>query len=82
MMGGMKFGLMSLCVTVLNLVMWPAIAAAQNKETEILDARWENYTQRVTLDPSSTALTWLLLIFLALVCVASLFKNAKRTHLD
>lgn len=52
-------------------------------EREIVDARLEGYDKTgVTLPPSGTALMWLLLIFLTIVCVGVMFKDAKRSHLD
>jgi len=36
----------------------------------------------VTLDTGGTALSWLLLILLAALCVGVVFKNANRSHLD
>jgi hypothetical protein len=36
----------------------------------------------VLVDNDSTALTWLLLVFLGMVTLGVMFKNAKRTHLD
>lgn len=60
----------------------PAVALAQDEEEIKRDARLEGYATKVYLDNDSTALTWLLLIFLAMVALSALFKNAKRTHLD
>jgi hypothetical protein len=46
------------------------------------DARLEGYPQNVTLDGGGTALSWLLLIILAALCIGVMFKNANRSHLD
>ena len=68
---------------VLNLLYWPATVLAQSSSWEGYDARLEGYGgQNVTIEGSSTALTWILFLFLAIVCVGVTFKNAKRTHLD
>ena len=61
----------------------PITAMAQDDEnSKIYDARLEGYPGNVTLESSSTALLWLLLIVLAAACVGVMFKNARRTHLD
>jgi len=61
----------------------PLIALAkEDEETQQLEARLEGYANNVRLPHASTALTWLLISFLAVCAVAALFKNAKRTHLD
>jgi len=60
----------------------PAAALAQ-EESPKNDARLEGYEARVQVESGdSTALTWLLLVFLAMVAMGVMFKNAKRTHLD
>jgi hypothetical protein len=70
---------------LIGLLVMPALALAQRRgepEEEIYDARLLGYEQRVALEDSSTALTWLLLIFLAVLALGVLFKDARRTHLD
>ena len=42
----------------------------------------EGYDQNVRVEEASTTFTWALLIFLGVICVGVMFKNAKRTHLD
>lgn len=68
------------------LLMQPVAALAQRRsdiEEDVVDARLEGYEKvSVTLAPSGTALMWLLLIFLAGITVAVMFKDAKRSHLD
>ena len=59
----------------------PAVAVAQEEAVKN-DARLEGYATKVTVDSDSTALSWLLLVFLAMVALGVMFKNAKRTHLD
>ena len=46
------------------------------------DARLDGYAGNVALPSNSTALIWLLFVFLAVVALAAMFKDAKRTHLD
>ncbi len=82
MIGVMKYRLLALLVAVATFVL-PLIALAkEDEETQQLEARLEGYSTNVRLPHASTALTWLLISFLAVCAVASLFKNAKRTHLD
>jgi hypothetical protein len=60
----------------------PAAALAQD-EAPKNDARLEGYEARVQFESGdSTALMWLLLVFLAMVLMGVMFKNAKRSHLD
>jgi hypothetical protein len=78
----MKQRLLSIALACLSFLLLPVTAMAQDEEPDYYDARLEGYPQGVTLERSTTALTWLLFIFLAVICIAVLFKNAKRTHLD
>jgi 4-hydroxybenzoate polyprenyltransferase len=65
-----------------TLVLVPNTATAQEEDIKN-DARLEGYTSKVAIDSGdSTALTWLLLVFLAMLALGVMFKNAKRTHLD
>lgn len=67
------------------VLMSPAMTLARQyqEEREIVDARLEGYDKvNISLAPSGTALMWLLLIFLTVVTVAVMFKDAKRSHLD
>jgi len=81
MMKPMKVRLLQLVCRVLGVVLLPAMSLAAD-EDKLPDARIQNFTKTVTLPEGGTALTWLLLILLAGICLAALFKNAKRTHLD
>ena len=65
----------------LLVVLSPSLALAADDE-KLPDARIQNYPKPVSVPEGGTALTWLLLIFLTGICLATLFKNAKRTHLD
>ena len=60
----------------------PSTARAQDEDEIKLDARLEGYQGNVSVSNQSTALIWLLFIFLAVVAAGALFKDAKRTHLD
>ena len=63
------------------VVVAPSTARAQDEEVK-LDARLEGYQGNVSVQNQSTALMWLLFVFLGVVALAVLFKDAKRTHLD
>jgi len=68
--------------TALAALLLPATALGQEEDVKN-DARLEGYPTKVSLESGdSTALTWLLLVFLAMVALGVMFKNAKRTHLD
>lgn len=60
----------------------PFLMAQRAGDKEIVDIRLEGYATDVTLPAGTTAMTWLLLVFLTLLCIGALFKNARRTHLD
>ena len=64
----------------------PVAALAQKKgedeESHLREARLEGYTFNNKLDEGGPALTYLLFIFLAVLGLAVMFKNARRTHLD
>jgi hypothetical protein len=59
----------------------PVAALAQEEEVK-RDARLEGYSVNVSVPNDSTALMWLLLIFLGVVALSVMFKNARRSHLD
>jgi hypothetical protein len=70
-----------LCIAA-AAVLAPFSALAQEEDVKN-DARLEGYSTKVALDGGdSTALTWLLLVFLAMVALGVMFKSSKRTHLD
>src|SRR5688500_11000788 len=64
----------------------PVIAFAQRRGeeegSEFKEGRLEGYTFNVRAPEGGPALTYLLFIFLAVLGLAVMFKNAKRTHLD
>ena len=72
-------------VGAIAFFLMPALALAAKPtepDREVIDARFESYAKNVTLDPGSVALTWFLLVVLGIVCLAVMFKDARRTHLD
>jgi hypothetical protein len=81
MMIWMKVRLLQVFYWLAGVLLVPAMALAAD-EDKLPDARIQNFTKTVSVPEGGTALTWLLLIFLTLICLAALFKNAKRTHLD
>ena len=61
----------------------PLTARASNEEEKFpIDARLENYPQKVTLEESGTAFSWIIFIVLTALCVGVMFKSANRSHLD
>ena len=84
MMSGMKlkYRVLILIFSIALVLVTPAMLLADEPEDKIYDARLEGYGTNVTLENSSTALMWLLLIVLGAICVGVMFKSAKRTHLD
>ena len=84
MMLRMRNRLIGFWMAFVGTVLCPLVAMAQDqpKKIEPYDGRLEGYTKEVTLDAGSTALVWLLLIFLGVICLGVLFKNARRSHLD
>lgn len=81
MIVGMKRKLIGFILSAAMVLLSPAMALAQDEE-KIYDARLEGYGGNMTLENSSTALMWLLLVVLGALCVGVMFKQAKRTHLD
>jgi hypothetical protein len=69
------------CLCLSGVVLAPSTARAQEEEIK-QDARLEGYQGNVSVANQSTALMWLLFVLLAVIALAVLFKDAKRTHLD
>jgi len=84
MMRFMRHRLIGLVIAFSAVALSPVIALAQDQPKTIApyDGRIEGYGKQLTLDAGSSALTWLLLIFLGVICLGVLFKHARRTHLD
>jgi|KBSMisStandDraft_5_1062788.scaffolds.fasta_scaffold1295748_2 hypothetical protein len=71
------------CYITLAVLLAPVIALArEDEETQRLEGRLEGYVTQVRLQNNGTSLTWMFIGFLSVLCLATLFKNAKRTHLD
>jgi hypothetical protein len=75
-------------VVGLAMVLGAPAAAMAQEEGEVIDARLQGYVNEqnqpvnVSIPGASTALTWVLLIVLAVIGLGGMFKDAKRTHLD
>jgi hypothetical protein len=79
----MKYRLLTWYVTLaVFLAPVVALAAKEDEETALLEGRLEGYAVNVKMPGGSTALTWMLVCVISVIAIATLFKNAKRTHLD
>jgi hypothetical protein len=56
--------------------------AASDDDVVHYDARVQGYSPDMELKSSSTGGCWILLIFMGVICVAVIFKDARRSHLD
>ena len=68
--------------TTLLTPMITMAASSSDDEKVAYDARLETYSRNMQLDVGGTALTWVFLLLLAALCIAALFKNPNRSHLD
>jgi hypothetical protein len=61
-----------------------AFASSSDDDSDGIDARLKGYKEGTMAlkDASGTALSWILLIILAAICIGVLFMSSKRTHLD
>jgi hypothetical protein len=85
MMSRMKYRLLVFVFAACAWLLMPAMTLAASDEDESpVDARLLGYQNgsAALKDAGGTALTWLLLFFLAAICIGVLFTNPKRTHLD
>jgi hypothetical protein len=57
-------------------------AYAQQENDIDTDMRYEGYGEKLALEDSNTAMTWMGFAFCSVVALLGLFKDAKRTHLD
>jgi hypothetical protein len=75
--------ILALCVTLMTPAMTLA-SSSDDEDKNPVDARllgYQNGTAALN-NASGTALTWLLLCVLGGICIAVLFMNPKRSHLD
>ena len=73
---------MLLGVSVLCCSPHTASASSNNDEVEHYDARVQGYTPDVELKSWGVGGCWMMMICMGVVCVAVIFKDAKRSHLD
>jgi len=69
-------------LTISGVLALPSAARAADDDEVLHDARTEGYPQKVQLTKASVALVWLAFLFMSVVSMAAIFKDAKRTHLD
>lgn len=80
MMQDMKQRFLAMALACLLFAPLPAVAQDEPPRT---DVRMEGYgATSVKLEQKGSAVTWLLMLALAGVCVGVMFKNAQRSHLD
>ncbi len=72
----------SLAALVLTGVLAFPTAARADDDEVLHDARTEGYASKVQVTKASVALVWLAFLFMGVVSMAAIFKDAKRTHLD
>jgi hypothetical protein len=78
----MKQRLYQLAVAMTLTLATLSASAREDEESALKEGRLEGYPTAVKLPSGSTALTWLCAGFVSAITVATLLKNAKRTHLD
>ena len=74
--------LIVLLVCLLSWAAVPSVASAQDDLDFDTDARLEGYSEKLALEPSNTAMTWVGFSVCSIIALLGLFKDAKRTHLD
>jgi Na+/H+ antiporter NhaC len=67
---------------LLALAVLAAPMGALAQDEKRVEARVQNYEKTVEVPESTSALTWLLFILLAAICLSVLLMNPKRSHLD
>ena len=73
--------LLLLCVMALAAAA-PVALAAPDPDEKFPNVKYEGYKVPVKVEESSPLLGYVLLVFTMGVCVAIMFKDAKRSHLD
>ena len=59
-----------------------AASSSSDEEEVSHDARTEGYETKPQIEKNSTIMTWVLFSVLSVIMLGTLFKDAKRTHLD
>ncbi len=79
----MKRWLLATAVAVSMLAATPGVSrASSDEEAPSHDARMDGYKEKVATDAGGTALTYICLGLMGVLCMGVLFINGKRTHLD
>ena len=65
-----------------GVLAFPTAARGADDDEVLHDARTEGYGAKVQVTKASVALVWLAFLFMGVVSMAAIFKDAKRTHLD
>ena len=78
---GMKWRRFFAALLISGVLAFPTAARADDEDITH-DARTEGYPNKVQVTKASVALVWLAFLFLSVVSMAAIFKDAKRTHLD
>jgi len=98
MIAGMKQWLAMILCAIALAVGPAGTARGADEEEKKPDARVEGFVKpapagsedpsraiesvQVAVKSNSTAMAWIVLMAIAVMCVGAMFKNAKRTHLD
>lgn len=79
----MKQRFLAMVLVAAGLIACPMQARAQDDAVPP-EVRLEGYGSgvNVRMEERSSALTWILMVGMAGACIAVMFKNAKRSHLD
>jgi hypothetical protein len=81
--GSIKKSLAALLLAVSLIATTPHSAMAKADDDEAhYDARVQGYSPDVELKSGGSGGNWVLLIFMGVVCMAVIFKDARRSHLD
>lgn len=70
-----------LALTLISCAPHSALAS-NDDEDEHYDARVQGYDPSVELKAWGAGGSWMLLVLMGVVCVAVIFKDARRSHLD
>ncbi len=73
--------LLTMCVMTLLLAA-PAALARDDEEKEKPNVKYEGYKLPVKPEESSNLLTYGMLVLASGLCIAVMFKDAKRSHMD
>jgi hypothetical protein len=73
----------ALCLSLTLLASTPARSIAREDPDAVhYDARVQGFNPDVELKSGGTGMMWVVMILLGVICVAVIFMDAKRSHLD